>query len=70
MKIDNYYLDFTAVNALPENDQHVIHNYYKDMLYAYHDGRKEMAMSYMLTLLNGGFLLNNRDEKLKGILDE
>lgn len=70
MKIDNYYLDLNALKELSERDQEIIHDYYKNMLYSYHDGRMEMAISFMLTLLNGGFLLDNRNEKIKNILDE
>jgi hypothetical protein len=75
VKLDNYYLNLEAIKDLSERDQDIIHSYYKEMLYAYHDGRVEMSTSFMstsfmLTLLNSGYLIDNRDERLKNILDE
>lgn len=70
MSPDNYYLDLKILLTMSEREQDYIHGYYRDMLFAYHDGRKEMALSYMLTLINGGFLLNNRDRRLNQLLEE
>ena len=43
------------------------------MLYAYSDGRSDMAESIKWTLINSGYLLNNeqvtRDKKINIILD-
>jgi hypothetical protein len=58
------------MKSLPEREQDNIHCYYKEMLYAFHDGRKQMAQSYMLTLLNGGYLIDSRDERLNQLLEE
>lgn len=74
MKIENYYLDLNKVQQLEDKEERQqIHSYYKDMLYSIQDGRKEMAMSMMYTLINAGYLFNHdqvsRDEKLTEILD-
>ena len=75
MKIENYYLDLNKVQQLEDKEERQqIHSYYKDMLYAYGDGRKDMAESIKWTLVNSGFLLNNdqinRDRKINSILNE
>ena len=70
MKIENYYLDLNKLHKLEdkgERDQ--IHSYYKDMLYSIQDGRKEMGISIMNTLIKSGYLIDYRDEKLTEILD-
>ena len=74
MKIENYYLDLNKLHKLEEKEERdQIHSYYKDMLYSIQDGRKEMGMSMMYTLINAGYLFNHdqvsRDEKLTEILD-
>lgn len=70
MGIEHYYLDLHKMKSLSERDQDNIHCYYKEMLYSFHDGRKQMAESYMLTLLNGGYLIDARDHKIDIILGE
>lgn len=70
MGIENCYLDLEAMKSLSEKDQDNLHCYYKEMLYAFHDGRKQMAQSYMLTLFNSGYLLDSRDERLNQLLEE
>lgn len=70
MKIENFYLDLNKVYKLEdkqERDQ--IHSYYKDMLYSIQDGRKEMGISIMNTLIKSGYLVDSRDEKLTDILN-
>lgn len=70
MKIENYYLDLNKLHKLEEKDERdQIHSYYKDMLYSIQDGRKEMAMSIMNTLIKSGYLVDYRDEKLTELLD-
>lgn len=69
MKIENYYLDLRAMKELDEKEKDIIHSYYKDMLYSFQDGRKEMAMSIMNTLVKGGYLIDYRNEKIDDILD-
>lgn len=70
MKIENYYLDLKKLSDLQDKDERdQIHSYYKDMLYAFQDSRKEMGMSIMNTLIKGGYLVDYRDEKLSDILD-
>ena len=69
--INDYYLDLNKVNELEDiNKREVIHNYYKDMLYAHHDGREKMSESILRTLVKSGFLLSNRDVLLSEILDK
>lgn len=70
MKVENYYLDLNKLHKLEDKDERdQIHSYYKDMLYSIQDGRKEMAISIMNTLIKGGYLVDYRDEKLEEILD-
>ena len=70
MKIENYYLDLIKVQQLEDrNERQQIHSYYKDMLYSIQDGRKEMGISIMNTLMKGGYLIDSRDEKLNELLD-
>lgn len=70
MKVENYYLDLNKLHKLEDKDERdQIHSYYKDMLYSIQDGRKEMAISIMNTLIKGGYLIDYRDEKLEEILD-
>jgi hypothetical protein len=70
MKIENYYLDLIKVQQLEDrNERQQIHSYYKDMLYSIQDGRKEMGISIMNTLMKGGYLIDSRDEKLTDLLD-
>ena len=69
MKIENCYLDLNKLKKLKKEEKDQIHSYYKDMLYCFHDGRKEMAQSIMNTLFKSGYLIDSRDEKLNEILD-
>lgn len=70
MKIENYYLDLNKVHNLEDKEERQqIHSYYKDMLYSVQDGKKEMYMSIMNTLIKGGYLVDYRDEKITEILD-
>jgi hypothetical protein len=73
-KIGKYFLDLNKIHKLEDKEERqAIHTYYKDMLYAYGDGRNEMAESIKWTLINSGYLLNNdqikRDEKINDILN-
>ncbi len=70
MKIENYYLDLNKVFMLNIEDKEKVHDYYRDMLMFSSQGSYDMSNSLMLTLFNGGYLLEVRDEKLKKILDE
>jgi len=70
MKIERYCLNLHAVKMLDEKERDVIHSYYKDMLYCFHDGRKEMAQSIMNTLLLGGYLIDMMDKKIGEILHD
>jgi hypothetical protein len=74
-EINKYFLDLNKIHKLEDKDERQqIHNYYKDMLYAYSDKRVDMAESIKWTLINSGYLLDNnqfiREEKLNEILDE
>jgi len=69
MKIENYYLNLTKVMNLEDKEERdQIHSYYKDMLYSFQDDRKETAISILNTLLNAGFLIDSRDDKIERIL--
>lgn len=75
MNINKYFLDLDKLHKLEDKEErHQIHTYYRDMLYAFGDGRKDMAESIMWTLINSGYLLDNdqinRDRKINSILDE
>ena len=71
MDIDKYYLDLEKVSTIEsKHDRDIIHNYYRDMMYCFHDGRSDMGKSIMSTLQNGGYLINIRDKKIGDILDE
>jgi len=70
MKIENYYLDLKKVFDLSIDDKDRIHSYYIDMLYQNGQGDKEVSRSYFLTLINAGYLIDSRDEKLNKLLDE
>ena len=70
MKIENYYLDLNKIHQLEDKEERQqIHSYYKDMLYSVQEGRKEMYISIMNTLIKGGYLIDSRDEKLGELLD-
>ena len=70
MKVENYYLDLNKLHKLEnKEDRDQIHSYYKDMLYSVQDGRKEMGISIMNTLIKSGYLIDYRDEKINDILD-
>jgi hypothetical protein len=69
MKIENYCLNLAAINTLDDKQKEVIHSYYKDMLYAYGDNRKEMCLSIFNTLMFGGYIIDVRDKKITNILD-
>ena len=71
MKIENYYLDLNKLHQLEDKEERdQIHSYYKDMLYSVQDGRKEMGISIMNTLLIGGYLIDVRDKKIEDILND
>ena len=70
MKIENYYLDLEKLQKLEDKEERQqIHSYYKDMLYSVQEGRKEMYISIMNTLIKGGYLVDYRDEILTDILN-
>ena len=74
-EINNYFLNLDKLHKLEDKEERQqIHSYYKDMLYSFCEGRKDMAESIKWTLVNSGFLLNNeqfkRDEKINTILNE
>jgi hypothetical protein len=75
MNINKYFLDLDKLHKLEDKEERQqIHTYYKDMLYSFADGRKDMAESIMWTLINSGYLLDNdqinRDRKINSILNE
>jgi hypothetical protein len=68
--LDNWYLDFEGVDKLDEVKQEIIHNYYKDMLYAFEENRPTMGYSLFLTLQKNGYLKNIRGEKIEELLKD
>jgi len=73
-KIGKYFLDLNKLHKLEDKEERKqIHSYYKDMLYAFGDGRNDMAESIKWTLINSGYLLNNeqitRDLKINSVLN-
>lgn len=69
MRHENYCLNLKKVSKLDKYQKDIVHNYYKDMLYAFHDSRNEMGLSIMNTLLHGGYLIDLRDNKINNILE-
>ena len=70
MDLTQYYLDLEKLKFLEKEEAIRIHEYYRDMIYTYEDGRKNIAISFFNTLNNNGFLVNIRDEKLGLVLNE
>jgi hypothetical protein len=73
MKLEDYYLDLDKVSLLKtEDERQNIHDYYRDMMSSYVDGRTKQAISIMNTLLRAGYLKNvtqeEREEKIETIL--
>ena len=73
MNIEDYYLDLDKVSKLPSAaERSVIHDYYRDMMNSYLDGRTKQAKSIMNTLVRGGYLKSvtqeEREEKIETIL--
>ena len=69
IKFDQYYLDLEKVESLDNPKADIIHGYYKEMMYAFHDGRSEMSQSIAITLIQAGYLLNYRDVKLETLIN-
>lgn len=70
MKVEQYYLDLQKVNDLPtKEEKEQIHRYYLDMLHLFQDGRDSVAKSIFLTLNKGGYLVDNREEKIDQIIN-
>ncbi len=74
MELGRYYLNIPLVSKMEsEEERQRIHDYYKEMMYSYHDGRAEMAKSMMLTLLKSGYLIDeqqeSREKNINMILD-
>jgi len=73
MKLEDYYLDLDKVSNLnTEDERKNIHDYYRDMMNLYVDGRTKQAQCIMNTLVRGGYLKNitqeEREEKIETIL--
>jgi hypothetical protein len=73
MKLEDYYLDLEKVSTLKtEDERQNIHNYYRDMMYAFVEKRYDQAECIMNTLFKAGYLKNvtqeNREEKIETIL--
>jgi hypothetical protein len=63
MENKEFYLDLKKVAQLNTNDERqIIHGYYIDMLNAFSEERMVHARSIMNTLINGGYLLENKKE--------
>lgn len=71
MKFENYYLDLDKVSKLESKlEREQIHNYYKEMMISFVEGREEMGKSILMTLEKGGYLVDSRDQKLNEILGD
>lgn len=71
MKPENVCLDLTKVQLIKrKTDRERIYNMYVDMLHMYHDGRKEIAISFYNTLERSGYLIDIRTEKIDKVLEE
>lgn len=71
MTFGNYFLDLEKVSDIEsKHERETIHNYYREMMFAFQEGREEMGKSIMNTLINAGYLIDNRDDKINKILDE
>jgi hypothetical protein len=69
MDLTQYYLDLEKLKYLEKEEVSRIHEYYRDMIYTYEEGRKNIAISLFNTLNNNGYLKSIRDEKIIEILD-
>ena len=66
---NDYYLDLSKVKQLETNEERqIIHDYYRDMLCSFGEGRTGYAISIMNTLIHGDYLLSKREEKIDRIL--
>lgn len=66
---EDYYLDLSKVAELSTNEEkQIIHEYYRDMLSYFSDNRTSHATSIMNTLIHGGYLISQREEKIDKIL--
>lgn len=66
---ENYYLDLKKISKLEsKTEREQIHNYYRDMMFSFTEGRPEMGKSILTTLVRAGYLIDSRDEKLREIL--
>lgn len=70
MNIENYYLDLQKISYLSDGDKIRIHEYYRDMIYSFQDGRDTIGVSLFNTLNQAGYLVSIRDEKIEKILNE
>ncbi len=69
MDLKNYYLDIEKLNSISLDISSKIHDYYRDMIYCYQDGRTSISESIFNTLYNNGYLKNIREEKIDNILN-
>ncbi len=75
MDFEDYYLYINKVSILSsEDDRQNIHSYYRDMVYAFSDGRLAQGRSSMNSLIRSGYLKSlieeDRDEKINKILND
>ena len=72
MDVSKFYLDLNKVSKLNKYEGDIIHNYYRDMMYAVAEKRYDQAQSIMTTLIRAGYLKNatqeERQEKIETIL--
>ena len=70
INIESYFLDLKKLDQLDNDKADIIHGYYKELLYSFHDGRKEMAQSIANTLIEAGYLISQREKKLDQLINE
>ncbi len=73
MDINNYALNLKKVNKIKNlDDKNQIHNYYRDMIGYYDEGRTKLSDNIFQTLNRSGYLIDiqsaDRDNKLKKIV--
>lgn len=69
MNYENYYLNLNKINEIESIEERSrIHEFYREMLFASHENRNEMATSFFNTLLKNNFLISIREENIDEIL--
>lgn len=68
--IETHFLDLEKVLSLTTDKYDIVNSYYREMLNNFEDHRLAAATSMFNSLLMSGYLINDRDSKIKSILNE